>query len=223
MKSDCVDKEFKAMYRYLLKFVGTYRVKAELDLITHDFPRNASGEIDESFEDLYIPCARGVIKHTYLGRDILALCYYNHAQQARNIYTILKEKYPKIDIELDDGDTDGLIYFNAKDIKKIATVCQPRTSGKDISPFSPKNLPKAEYQIPSKDLQELYEITKSLDRLSTMHFFKQINQEFMKSLGKKMQTAKLQSRLSTKEFVHSAGLWDKYVKYAKKRYSNFNA
>ena len=55
------------MYRYLEKFIGTYRVMAEYDLQTNDFPRDEEGNIDKSFEDLYIPCSRGksVIKHTY--------------------------------------------------------------------------------------------------------------------------------------------------------------
>ena len=52
------------MYRYLLKYVGMYRVKAELDDAKKDFPREDTGEVDKSFEDLYIPCAKGIIKHT---------------------------------------------------------------------------------------------------------------------------------------------------------------
>ena len=211
------------MYRYLCKYVGTYRVKAELDLSKNDFPRTATGEVDESFEDLYIPCTRGIIKHTYLGENVLAICCYDHAQQARNIYSALKEKYPRIEIELDDGETDGMIYFYAKDIKKVATICKPKTSGKDIPPFSPKNLPKSDYKIPSKDIQELYKITKDLDKLSTMHFFKSVNAAFLKSLGKKVQTEKVASRLGTREFIHSMGLWEKYLKYVKRKYSKLNA
>ena len=42
------------MYRYLEKFIGTYRVMAEYDLQTNDFPRDEEGNIDKSFEDLYM-------------------------------------------------------------------------------------------------------------------------------------------------------------------------
>ena len=68
------------MYRYLLKYVGTYRVKADYDYATEDFPRTADGGIDASFDDLYIPCVKGIIKHTYLGNDILSCCFYEKAQ-----------------------------------------------------------------------------------------------------------------------------------------------
>ena len=36
------------MYRYLEKFIGTYRVMAEYDLQTNDFPRDEEGNIDFS-------------------------------------------------------------------------------------------------------------------------------------------------------------------------------
>lgn len=206
------------MYRYLLKYVGTYRVKAEYDWKTNDFPRNETNGIEDSFEDLYIPCSKGIIKHTYLGDDILALCFYDKAQQGRNIFSMIAEKYPKLQIEIDDDGTDCLIYFNANDIKKIATICKPKTSGKDIQPFSIKNLPKVEYKIPSSDLSKLYTITKDLSQSETLQFFKKVNTDFIKTLNKEVQAEKKQSRLSTKEFIHSNGLWDKYLSYVKKQY-----
>lgn len=209
------------MYRYLLKYVGVYRVKAELDDEKKDFPREETGEIDKSFEDLYIPCAKGVIKHTYLGNDVLALCFYDKAQQGRNIFSALTEKYPKLQLGLDDDGTDCLIYFNAQDIKKIATVCGPRTSGKDIQPFSVKNLPKVEYKIPSADLTQLYEITKDLSKTDTLQFFKKVNTDFIKTLDKQTQLKKKQSRLGTREFIHSLGLWTKYLTYVKRKYKKF--
>ena len=59
-------------FRYLEKYVGKYCVRAELDPDTNDFPKDSNGKIYESFEDLYIPCAKGIIKHTY-ENDLLAL------------------------------------------------------------------------------------------------------------------------------------------------------
>jgi len=44
------------MFRYLLKYVGTYRVKSYYDLDTLDFPRDAYGNINPTFDDLYIKC-----------------------------------------------------------------------------------------------------------------------------------------------------------------------
>ena len=207
----------KYMYRYLLKYVGTYRVKAEYDLEKQDFPRTELGTIDPSFEDLYISCSRGcVIKHTYIDKDILVLCFYDKVRTARNVFEELKKKYPAINISYEELDADGFIYFNANDIKKVATIVKPKTSGKDISPFSSKNLPKADYKIPSKDLSELYELTKDMDRIDTLHFFKSVNSEFMSKQTKKLQEAKKSSRLATKEFIHSSGLWDKYIRFVRK-------
>lgn len=209
------------MYRYLLKYVGMYRVKAELDDAKKDFPREDTGEVDKSFEDLYIPCAKGVIKHTYLGDDVLSLCFYDKAQQGRNIFSMLTEKYPNLQLTIDDDGTDCLIYFNANDIKKIATICGPRTSGKDIQPFSVKNLPKMDYKIPSSDLVKLYNITKDLNKTDTLQFFKKVNAEFIKAQDKEIQAERKKSRLRTREFIHSVGLWDKYMAYVKRKYKKF--
>ena len=129
---------------------------------------------------------------------------------------MIKKKYPSIDITLEDLGTDILIYFDAKDIKKIATIVKPKTSGAKIQPFSVKNLPKIEYKIPAKDLAELYAITKDLDRQHTMLFFKSVNAKFIQKIAKKK--ALKESRLGTKEFIHSIGMWDKYIKFVSKEF-----
>lgn len=209
------------MYRYLLKYVGTYRVKAEIDYFKNDFPRNDAGQIDESFDDLYIPCAKGVIKHTYLGNDILVVCFYDKIGTANNVYKELLNKYPKLDIEFENDGCDGFIYFDSHDINKIATIIKPRTSGAKINPFSNTNLPKPEYKIPSKDLNDLYSITKDLDRIHTMQFFKQVNVDFTKKLTKELKQELKQTRLGFREFIHSKNLWQDYVKFVTKSYSKY--
>ena len=222
MKTVFDSKTLEYMYRYLIKFVGTYRVKPELYGENSDFPRTNKGTIDPTFEDLYIPCRRRIIKHTYIGNDILCICFYDKVKTANNIFNLIKEKYPKIEIELDNSTSDGYIYFDAKDIKKIATIVNPKTSGKSIDPFSNKNLPKVKYKIPSKDLNELYEITKNLTKQETMHFFKETNSKFISGVrtlnGEKFNAKEeyKKSRMSSKEFIHSVGLWDKYLSYVKK-------
>ena len=52
-------------FRYLEKFVGTYRVLPQLDLLTNNFPRTENGSIDPSYEDMFIACTKGEIRHTY--------------------------------------------------------------------------------------------------------------------------------------------------------------
>ena len=56
------------MARYLQRYVGTYRVLAEYDKATNDFPRIPEGcnegMLDPSFDDIFIPCrAKGKIYH----------------------------------------------------------------------------------------------------------------------------------------------------------------
>lgn len=201
----------KYMFRYLMRYVGTYRVKAEYDETLGDFPH------DENFEDLYIPCQKGVIKHTYLGKDILALCFYDKASQAKHVYQALSEKYPKLELEFEDDGADAFIYFNARNIKKVATICKPRTSGAGINPFSVKNLPKQEYMIPAKDLDEINRLVEGLTRIEKLHFLKSTYSDFYKQSG--LVRKRKKSRLGNREFIHSVGMWDKYLKFVSKQMS----
>ena len=208
------------MFRFLEKYTGTYRVLGCLDSYTNDFPRDETGNIDPSYDDLYIPCSRGksVIKHTYED-DKLVLCFYNKCSTARNVYKELKDKYKKLDIEFEDCGEDGLIYFKADDIKKIATVVKPRTSGASIKWNSVKNLPKVKYEIPSKDLKRLSDITAGLSKVEKMKFGKNVSSEFL--LSHKLKEEQNQSRLSPKEFIHSKGLWDDYMIKANKEVKKY--
>lgn len=209
------------MYRYLEKFIGTYRVLAHYDIELNDFPRDETGAIDKSFDDLYIPCRKGLITHTYDDYDRLVLCLWDKRPSAvKNIYNEIKEKYPKIEIDMEISGNDGFIYFHAKDIKKIATVVKPKTSGSKIKWSDNRNLPKVSYEIPEEDLKEFTEITEKLDRTQKMHFAKSCNSAFLESISNSRFDAKAEmkkSRLSAKEYIHSIGMWDKYIKFAKKK------
>lgn len=212
------------MYRYLEKFIGTYRVMAEYDLQTNDFPRDEEGNIDKSFEDLYIPCSRGksVIKHTY-DDEVLVICFYDKSSTAKNVFNELKCKYKNIYLEYDDCGTDALIYFKSEDIDKIATIVKPKTSGSSIKWSSTKNLPKVEYTIPSKDLNQFKKITEKLDRTQKMHFSKTVNSEFLKqiSIGFDAKEEQKKSRLGAKEYIHSINKWGDYIEFIKDRIKTY--
>lgn len=212
------------MYRYLEKFIGTYRVMAEYDLQTNDFPRDEEGNIDKSFEDLYIPCSRGksVIKHTY-DDEVLVICFYDKSSTAKNVFNELKCKYKNIYLEYDDCGTDALIYFKSEDIDKIATIVKPKTSGSSIKWSSTKNLPKVEYTIPPKDLNQFKKITEKLDRTQKMHFSKTVNSEFLKqiSTGFDAKEEQKKSRLGAKEYIHSINKWDDYIEFIKDRIKTY--
>lgn len=212
------------MFRYLEKYVGKYRVLAPYDLDTKRFPVNDTGGVDDSFDDLYIPCRKGVIKHTY-EQDRLAVWFYSKSTQGKNVYKALTKKYPKLDLKYEDYEEDCAIYFNSEDINKVSTIVKPRTSGASVKPYSSKNLPKPDYNIPGKDLARLYSITKDMDRVTKMHFIKACNKEFNNTInkikGKKYDAEKerKESNMKPKEFIHSIGLWDDYIEFVSEQYN----
>ena len=48
-----------------MKYKGTYRLKAAIDQSTNDYPRDDSGGIDPSFDDIYIKCYGGAQIYHY--------------------------------------------------------------------------------------------------------------------------------------------------------------
>lgn len=163
---------------YLKKYVGTYRVKAEYDQETNDFPRDPTdpSKIDPSFDDLYIECQNDIqIKH---GMGSMLWCYVPSKSRGINILKKIyidkvSDKLPKetskttkyydnlskalvaskvlLDVEVLDFEV--IFEFKATMIDYIASIVGAKTKGCTISPFSVKNLPKAAYKIPEEDLK----------------------------------------------------------------------
>ena len=79
------------MARYMQKYVGTYRVLAEYNRATNDFPRLSDGTLDPSFDDLYIPCASKSRIYHVGGRVLEA--YIPSIGRGRNILKSLYESY----------------------------------------------------------------------------------------------------------------------------------
>lgn len=207
------------MYRYLERYVGTYRVLAEIDKDSGEFPN------DDSFEDFYIPCNRNcVIKHTYDGNDILALCFYDSVSTAKNVAKELKEQKIEYEFDFDKDCSDSYILFNAKDIKKIAKVVKPKTSGKTINPLSKRNLAKGKnsssYKIPTEDLEKLNKNTVNLTKTEKLQLFRKLNSDFIDSLSKKdkkdYKSLMKMDGLNARQFIHMNGYWDKYIKFVNK-------
>lgn len=160
---------------YLKKYVGTYRVKADLDPDTNDFPRREYGSLDPTFDDLYIDCKNNIkIRHgvgnvlsCYIpsksrGMNILRQIYQDNIDgnlpKEKDIYLDkLCAKLVEKEILVSAEVLDGEVYFEFKTtmINYIAKLVGAKTSGASISPFSEKNLAKTEYKIPDEDM-ELY-------------------------------------------------------------------
>ena len=158
---------------YLKKYIGTYRVKADYDLNTNDFPRLIDGILDPTFDDLYIDCKNNIkIRHgvgnvlsCYIpskgkGINILRQIYQdnisNNLPKEKDSYCEklceeLVNKNILVSAEILDG--EAYFEFKADMIDYIAKLVGAKTSGASISPFSSKNLPKEPYKIPEKDLK----------------------------------------------------------------------
>lgn len=166
------------MAGYLRKYVGTYRVKAEYDMSTNDWPRLENGTLDPSFDDYYIDCSNNIkIKH---GVGSVLSCYIPTRQRGMNILKQIykdniSEKLPQEDKKtqkylenlcselvkkgiLESAEVlDYEVYFEFKAtmIDYIAKLVGAKTYGASINPLSSKNLPKTKYEIPEEDV-ELY-------------------------------------------------------------------
>ena len=211
------------MFRYLEKYVGKYRVLTYYDLIDNTFPK------DESFEDFYIPCKRNcVIKHTYEGNDILALCFYDGISTAKKVLSELKMLGVEVESDIESGNRDAIILFNDKDMKIVASVVKPKTSGKTINPLSKRNLPKSKiagaYKIPQEDLDKLNKKVEHLSQTDKMQFFRSCNKEYIEKISKKdkcdYNTQMKNDGLNARQFIHSIDKWDDYLKFVNNKLKN---
>lgn len=223
------------MSDFLRRYVGTYRVKAHYDLETNDFPRDYNGDIDSNFDDYYISCKNGgEIKHVSYTSNLM---YYN--EKITVIYKILKglithelgievtsrtdvEKYIsklKLVYNIDLMDSEGSFEFKADNLPELAEFLSPYTNGKSIPPLSPKNLPKATYEIPSSDLNKYKKLINSIsdENVIKMHTINEINSNFKKEvLEDGYLKEQRKAALGFREFVHKKGLWNEYLDYIKK-------
>lgn len=167
---------------YLRKYVDRYRVKADYDLDTKDFPRLDNGILDPSFDDLYIDCKNNIkIRHGVgnvlschipsksRGLNVLRKIYQDKVSETlpkekghyfENLCFKLVEQEVLVSVEVLDYE----VYFEFKSnmIDYIAKLVSAKTSGSSIQPFSNKNLPREPYKIPEKDLKLYKDSIKNL-------------------------------------------------------------
>lgn len=212
---------------YMMKYKGTYRVLAELDLDTNDIPRDNEGNIEEDCE-LYISCQNGN-KITYWGLDEsrrgVLIAYIPSIGRGRNI----KKSMDKQGIEYthyDESDIEVMFRFKAKDIDEVAKLMKAKTSGANISPFSIKSLPKAKVDIPLEKIEEYKAISAKIQK-NDLLLINRINQGFLSEiLAKKLKqkgsrkpfdyrSDMKQMKLSrdAKGYIYAKGLWDNYIAY----------
>ena len=222
----------KDMFRYLMKYVGKYRVLTELTPDTHDFVRDKNGNIHPDYDELYIECNYGgKIKHSYK-EDILS---YWTDKISTYKSTLNKFKENKIKYQLEDAGEEYIIYFNDADMDKVAKLVGAKTLGKKIKPFDEKNIPDriivepsksvepiviSVYKIPPDDMKPYYSAISPLPGKSEkMQLVKQTLVDFdaviKKSKGIDPVKEKEKLNINPKEYIHSIGMWDEYIKFLK--------
>lgn len=232
------------MANYLMRYKGKYRLKAPIDENTNDYPRDAHGKIET--DDIYIDCAYGNQIYHYghgilvayipsIGRGHNVLMSIGTELIGKETVESLNRNYDKLyelllkegtirEIRQNDGEIE--FKFKAKDIELVAKYLKPKTGGAGISPFSSRNLPKPKqaYVIPDEDLKEYKEIIVDISR-DKLIILSQITKSFLNDIVAKKPYYKTvdvkadmkKKMLKGKEYIHSIGLWNEYIKYLSKK------
>lgn len=222
------------MAHYLMKYKGTYRILPELDRVYHDLPRDKNGNIEHDDVELYISCQYGnTIKewgHDTNGRMLLQ-AYIPSIGRGRNIKKAMDAQgipythYWETDEEVE-------FRFKAKDIAPIAELMKAKTSGANISPFSIKNLPKADVEIPSAEIERYRAIVAAVQKEDlliihkfTTNFLTTVLSKKYKATDKKfdyvVDMRKMMMGRMAKEYIYTKGMWEEYLTYMDKKIKSF--
>lgn len=220
---------------YLMKYKGTYRILPMLDKETNDFPRNPNGEIDETYDDLYLSCQYGnkifVWGHDTNGR-VLLQAYIPSLIRGRHIKKDLDEQGVSY-TNYFETDEEVIFRFKPKDIEAVATLLKAKTNGASISPFSKRNLPKANVEIPSDQIEKykavIADVQKDdlllISKLTDAFLANILSKKYRKELGRKFdyqsEMKKMKMSRMKKEYIYSKNMWEEYLTYLKKGITKF--
>lgn len=218
------------------KFKNKYRVMADYDIDTMDFPRDSNGNIDKSFDDYYIPCKKFVeIRHAYrdtitcfvwsliTGNNMVKAIYKKECGDLGEhtnewYYKQLKNKNIFIDYVICDKEIS--FTFKADYLPQWEDIIKPKTYGAKIRPLSPKNLPKNDYKIPNEDMQKYKELVSRISNpdnpLEGAQIIGSINREFKKTLPKKADSERKKLCMKWQQYIHYSGKWNKYLNFVEK-------
>lgn len=219
---------------YLMKYKGTYRVLPVLDEVYHDLPRDNSGNIIHEEVELYIACKNGN-KITEYGKDtsnrMVLRAYIPSIGRGRNIKRSMDANgIPYTDYRETDEEVE--FRFKAKDIEPIAELMSVKTGGANVSPFSTKNLPKSDVEIPTAEIERYKAVVAEVqkDDLLIIHrittdFLSSILEKKYKKLDKAFSYTTdmkkmMMSRLS-KEYIYTKGMWNEYLDFLQKKIDIF--
>lgn len=220
---------------YLMKYKGTYRVLPVLDETYHDLPRDTSGNISHEEVELYITCQYGN-KITEWGKDasnrMVLRAYIPSLGRGRNIKKALDAKGIPYTNYL-ETDEEVEFRFKAKDIEPIAELMKAKTGGANISPFSTKNLPKANVEIPTAEIERykavVAEVQKDdlliIHRITTDFLSNFLEKKHKKLDGKNFDVGvdmkKMMMSRMVKEYIYTKNMWNEYLDFLQKKIAKF--
>lgn len=198
-----------------------------IDKSTNDFARDCTGKIDK--DNVYIACYYDIKIWHYGGSKLIA--YIPSLQRGHNIIKSLKKAGVNV-FDCDDSDEEVIFKFDASDIETVTSFIKPKTSGAGISPFSSKNLPKANVNIPEDKLAKYKSLISKLDNPLAIRGF---NTSFLDNvLAKKLRpkgrrkpfdykSDMMAMKLShdVKGYIWSKGLFEDYLEFLEKEIDSY--
>lgn len=210
------------MSNYLTKYIGKYRVLAPIDQMTNDFPRGSDGRIDT--EDFYISCRRNgkeIAQISHFGHNTLDCIIFTYNTGRKIIKLCEEEGIPVTDVK--EGDREIYFHFKANNMEWFAEKLGAMTQGKNIRPFSIRNLHKSDYQVSEEDLSKYKDIISAVGKDDKLIIAK-LTDRFLEENVEKSLTRSVESELryhkmsrQKKEYIHKIGMWERYLKYLKER------
>ncbi len=216
------------MAGYLVNhYKSIYRIMPVIDKSTNDFARDCTGKIDK--DNVYIACYYDIKIWHYGGSKLIA--YIPSLQRGHNIIKSLKKAGVNV-FDCDDSDEEVIFKFDASDIETVTSFIKPKTSGAGISPFSSKNLPKANVDIPKDKLAKYKSLISKLDNPLAIRGF---NTSFLDNvLAKKLRpkgkrkpfdykSDMMAMKLShdVKGYIWSKGLFEDYLEFLEKEIDSY--
>jgi hypothetical protein len=220
-----------------MKYKGRFRILPELDKETNDFPRDSQGNIDESYNDLYISCQYGnkITVYGHMGdnkKTMWLTAYIPSVVRGKNILKALDKKGIQY-VQPHILDEEVEFKFKAKDIEEVAILLKAKTNGCDISPFSIKNLPKANVKIPTEEIEKYKAISARVEkgdlllihRITDAFLANILSKKLRKTEGKSFNLQndmrKLMMARMPKEYIFTKNMWNEYLTYLKKEIDKF--
>ena len=207
------------MSSYLSKYVGQYRVVAEVDQNTNDFCRDMRGNLCND-DDVYIKCKKG-IKIFHFGRGVLQV-YIPSLKRGNNILKAIEEESgSEFIINIERTDSEVLFKIKDKHLSNIIRHLNPVVTGANISPFSTKNLPKKKNILTEEELEEYKKIVEPIIKTNPL-IIRTTNIEFSKKIGKRLKMNEGQiiadakkEMVSLRDYFYLKGFKEEYLKQLK--------